>query len=262
VPGPLKRVVRRQVGRLPVWELRLKLLRSPDTLRLWIGEVREGRHARKHLVPLPHARVATIIPTYKRGPELHEAIRSALDQTVTDQVVVVVDDGGGLPDDLPDDPRLFAFSLTRNYGTVGVTRNVGIRASQSQYLAFLDDDNIWEPNHLAISLAALEGGAGLTYTALRREAPDGTLVDILSVPFDRKVARDHAFADASAIVVRRGKGTFFSRVPRRRGDFPREDWELAYRLSRRLRVEHLDEATVVYRVHDGSFFSAWGSASD
>jgi hypothetical protein len=49
----------------------------------------------------------------------------------------------------------------------------------------------------------------------------------------------------------------FSRTPRRRGDFPGEDWELAYRLSRRLATVHVPEPTVIYRVHGGSNFTDW-----
>jgi glycosyltransferase involved in cell wall biosynthesis len=261
VQAGFKRVVRRHVGRLPVWEWRLRILRAPETARLRWGEHSEVRNAKRALPALPSAEVATIIPTYKRGHELFEAIDSALAQTVRDQIVVVVDDAGGLPDSLPDDPRLFAISLTRNYGTVGVTRNVGIRITQSRFLAFLDDDNTWEPDHLELALASHRRGNQLTYSSLRRVDESGSLVDVFSIPFDRRYARDHPFADASAIVVQRGKGVVFSRVPRRKGDFPREDWEFVYRLSRRLRTELVPEPTVTYRVHGGSYFSAWGSGS-
>ena len=51
-------------------------------------------------------------------------MRSALAQTVSDQLVVVVDDGGGLPE-LPRDGRVVAIRLTRNYGCLGMVRNVG-----------------------------------------------------------------------------------------------------------------------------------------
>jgi glycosyltransferase involved in cell wall biosynthesis len=204
----------------------------------------------------PVASVAVVIPTYRRPRQLVDAIESVLAQTWSDLAVVVIDDGAGLPP-LPVDERLFAYSLSRNCGVAGVVRNVGIRASASRYLAFLDDDNLWRPEHLEVALAAHDAGAELTYSALERRHADGTGKDVLSVPFDRTRMREEGFCDTNTIVVRRGPRVRFSRVPIRHGEFPLEDWELVYRLSRRLRTVHVDEPTVHYLVHDGSFFTDW-----
>jgi glycosyltransferase involved in cell wall biosynthesis len=202
------------------------------------------------------ASVSTIIPTHRRPEQLVEAVESALAQTMDDLVVVVIDDGAGLPR-LPDDERVFAHSLSRNCGAAGVVRNVGIRSSASRYLAFLDDDNVWKPNHLEVALAAHARGAELTYSALDRVRPDGSLRDVLSVPFDRDRMRTEGISDTNTIVVRRLRPVRFSRIPQRRGDFPGEDWELVFRLSRRLRTEHLPVSTARYLVHEDSFFTDW-----
>ena len=134
-----------------------------------------------------------IITTYKRHDLLVRAIRSALDQTIKDTLVLVVDDGGGLPDlrMFASDPRLFACSLSDDMGFVSLGKNVGIRLTRLKYVAFLDDDNTWEPGHLAVALGALEGqrssaAPGYVYTAVMRNFPDGRLYDILSVDFDRR----------------------------------------------------------------------------
>jgi glycosyltransferase involved in cell wall biosynthesis len=199
------------------------------------------------------ASVATIIPTFRRPDLLVEAVSSALAQTMGDLVVVVIDDGGGLPR-LPDDARLFAYSLSRNCGVAGVVRNVAIRASASRYLAFLDDDNVWRPNHLEVALAAHAQGAELTYSSLDRVLPDGSLRDVLAMPFDRGRLREEPLSDTNTIVVRRHRYVRFSRVPLAHGEFPSEDWELVYRLSRRLRTEHIPVSTARYLVHDDSYF--------
>ncbi|MCZ9339840.1 glycosyltransferase family 2 protein, partial [Streptomyces sp. TRM76130] len=102
----------------------------------------ETRRLAADLPAPPTALVATVIATHRRPEALRAAVRSALAQTVRDQVVIVVDDGAGLPG-LPDDPRLSAVSLSRNTGVAGVVRNVGIRLTRSRYVAFLDDDNLW-----------------------------------------------------------------------------------------------------------------------
>ena len=251
-----KRLVRENVGVLPFFEYRLRLRRVPEVIRLRRREDAEVERASRRLGGVPTARVATVIPTYRRARELVVAVRSALAQTVADHVVIVVDDGAGLPA-LPDDPRLVAVSLSQNIGVVGVVRNVGIRISESEFLAFLDDDNEWDPDHLRYSLAAHARGAEFTYTGLHRVTSGGETVDVLSLPFDRRALRETGYVDASTIVVRRRPGVLFSRTPRRFGEFPREDWELAWRLSRRMRVEHLPEATVRYVVHEGSHFTDW-----
>lgn len=253
----LKALLRREIGYRVISETRLRLMRAGPTLLLRRREAFEVNRARVTLNRSPSALVATIIPTYQRHTLLLRAVESALQQSVADQVVVVVDDGGGLPT-LPDDPRLTAISLSRNCGVVGVVRNVGIRVSESKFIAFLDDDNEWTPNHLEVSLAAHTGGADLTYTALQRVRPDGTPYgDALSWPFHRQRLLNEKSVDASTIVVSRGPGVLFSRVPRWLGDVPGADWELVFRLSRKMQTVHVPVVTVKYLVNPDSYYTPW-----
>lgn len=213
------------------------------------------------LSQLPAARVATVIATYRRPEMLCRAVLSALAQSVRDQVVIVVDDGGGLPE-LPEDSRLYAFSLAVNSATLGVVRNVGIRLSRSSYVAFLDDDNEWEARHLEVALAALEGGAvcrrpDVVYTAVQRFLADGSLMDVLSTPFNRKLLRRTNYVDANSLVMRRFGGLHLSRLRRSRAQNPCEDWELVYRLSRRRRVALVPAKTVRYLVNPESYYFTW-----
>ncbi|MFI6931696.1 glycosyltransferase family 2 protein [Streptomyces sp. NPDC050287] len=248
-------------GWLVLFEFRNKVLLAPSALMLRRLETAETRRLAA-AVPLPAALVATVIATHRRPDELRAAVRSALAQTVRDQVVVVVDDGAGLPE-LPDDPRLFAVSLARNTGVAGVVRNVGIRLSRSRYVAFLDDDNQWEPDHLERALAVLESphGPDGVYTALRRILPDGTERDILSVPFDRRRAARESFLDTNAFVARRNGALHFSRLRRTPEVLPREDWELVHRYSRSHSVRHIPHATVRYLVNPDSFYTTWSGGA-
>lgn len=241
-------------GTWPLFEARNKVLHWPSAMRALAAERAEVRRLRS-LVDVPPALVATIVPTYRRPDSLVRAVRSALDQTVRDHVVVVVDDGGGLPP-LPADDRLVTVSLARNTGRAGVVRNVGIALSRSTYLAFLDDDNEWRPHHLATALGALRT-ADLVYLGMQRVHADGTLRDVSARPFSRRGMREACFVDTNQIVVRRGRGTWFSRLPRSGPKRPGEDWELAWRLSRRLRVVGVPETTVTYLVNPDSYFTRW-----
>jgi hypothetical protein len=253
-------LLKRAFGWLVLFELRNKVLLLPSAVRLRRLEDAETRRLAAVVEPVPEALVATVIATHRRPDALRAAVASALAQTVRDQVVIVVDDGAGLPG-LPDDPRLFAVSLARNTAVAGVVRNVGIRLTRSRYVAFLDDDNLWEPDHLERALAVLEspGGPDGVYTALRRVLPDGTERDVLSVEFDRRLAARESFLDTNAFVARRDGSLRFSRLRRTPEVLPREDWELVYRYSRGHTVRHVPHATVRYLVNPGSFYTTWSS---
>ena len=251
----LRRALRSRFGLWPVHEARNKVLRSPGALRAWVVERREISRLRAEIGPRT-ARVVTVVPTFQRPELLAKAVRSALEQDVPGHVVVVVDDGAGLTG-LPDDPRVIGVSLAKHRGHSGLVRNVGLGLVDSEYAAFLDDDNTWRPDHLRLTLAALADGADVVYTALERVLPDGTLMDVLSQPFDRHLMREKAFVDTNAIVVRRDRGVRFSRIRRRRGVRPPVDWEFVWRLSRTRRTVHVPEATVRYMVNPGSYFTHW-----
>lgn len=255
--GPWE-LLKRRFGWLVLYELRNKVLLAPGAVRLRRFEDAETARLARVLGRRPTAQVATVIATHRRPEALLRAVRSALDQSVRDHVVLVVDDGAGLPE-LPADPRLFAVSLSRNTGVAGVVRNVGIRLTASRYVAFLDDDNLWEPEHLQEALGALTapGGPDGVYTALRRVRPDGTDMDVLSVPFDRRRSAHEAFLDTNAFVARRVPALRFSRLRRTPEVLPREDWELIRRYSRAHRVAHLARPTVRYLVNPGSFYTSW-----
>jgi glycosyltransferase involved in cell wall biosynthesis len=206
---------------------------------------------------MPEATIACIIPTFKRPKGLLKAIDSVLAQRRQDFVIIVVDDGAGLPP-LPADPRIFAVSLSRNSAVLGLVRNVGIRLSQSEYVAFLDDDNVWTERHLAAAIDGLERGADLVYTAVRRTKLDGSKLDILSKPFDRKrFSNETSWVDSNSVVLRRSSCPPFSRLPRTRYTLPKEDWEFVWRVSRRANVVHVPEVTVEYFVNPDSYYTSW-----
>lgn len=251
-------LLKRLFGWLVLFEARNKVVLAPSAWRLRRVEDAEVRRLAAGGVRPPHALVATVVATHRRPAQLLRAVDSALAQTVADHVVIVVDDGAGLPE-LPADPRLFAVSLSRNTAVAGVVRNVGIRLTRSAYVAFLDDDNLWEPTHLETALAALRapGGPDAVYTALRRLRPDGGEHDVLSVPFDRRRAAHTSFLDTNAFVARRTRALHFSRLRRTPEVLPREDWELIRRYARRHRVRHVPEPTVRYLINPESFYTSW-----
>ena len=257
VSSRARRALRDTFGLWPMHEAatRAKLgHRVPALKRFEDAEVARLRPRTRHL---PAALVATVMPTYKRPELLQEAVESALGQTVKDHVVIVVDDGGGLPT-LPHDPRLVAVGLSHNTHVLGLVRNVGIRLTRSRFIAFLDDDNTWRADHLEAALVGLAEGADLVYTAVERRRGDGSVHDVLSTPFDRITFRDSSsYVDANSLVVRRGPDAIFSRIPRVRATLPKEDWEFVHRFAKRHVVTHVTAPTVRYLVNEESYYTAW-----
>jgi glycosyltransferase involved in cell wall biosynthesis len=257
----LKKRLRARYGWLPLEELRNKVMLGHTAVGLRRFERTEIQRLLRTMPGgvRPQARVATVILTYKRPEGLRRAVASVLAQTVRDQVVVVMDDGGGQIPDLPDDPRLFVRSLRHNINVLGVTRNIGMGLTDSPYVAFLDDDNAWHPHHLETALARLDADTppDAVYTAMNRILPDGTRHDVLSVDFDRKLAWERCFLDSNPLVVRRTSDLHFSRLRRSSSVAPKEDWELVYRFSKRHKVEHIPEPTVDYTVNPDSYWTTW-----
>ncbi|WP_144799993.1 glycosyltransferase family 2 protein [Halorubrum depositum] len=103
--------------------------------------------------------VSVIIPTYNRADVLPRSIDSALDQTLEDVEVVVVDDASD--DDTAsvvneyDDSRLTYLEHETNRGG-SAARNTGIEAATGDYIALLDSDDVWAPTKLEQQVETLE----------------------------------------------------------------------------------------------------------
>lgn len=113
--------------------------------------------------------VSVVLPTYNRAWCLERAVRSVLAQDFQDWSLHIVDDGSddGTPQ-LCDrmrslvGPRLDVLRLER--GGVSAARNAGAALGSSEWIAFLDSDDVWLPQKLGVQLVAAEtSGAGLVY---------------------------------------------------------------------------------------------------
>jgi glycosyltransferase involved in cell wall biosynthesis len=97
--------------------------------------------------------VSVIIPAYNAGPYIAETLDSVLRQTHPHREIIVVDDGS--TDDTLHrlEPYRAAIRYIRqaNLG-VGAARNAGLRVASGDYIAFLDADDLWRPEKLALQL--------------------------------------------------------------------------------------------------------------
>ena len=119
---------------------------------------------------LPSPKVSVVVPTYNRSTFLSRALDSVLAQTYTDFELIVVDDHSSDATQLTigrysNDPRVRGLRHERNMGQSNAL-NTGIAAARGEYVAFLDDDDVWLPPKLAMQVPVLDSASskvGLVY---------------------------------------------------------------------------------------------------
>ncbi|MFA5295892.1 MAG: glycosyltransferase family A protein [Methanoregulaceae archaeon] len=115
--------------------------------------------------------VSVIIPLYNKKNYIGRTIQSVLDQTISDFEIIVIDDGSldGSSDVVKSfhDNRIQLF-WQKNQG-VSAARNNGVRRASADFIAFLDADDEWLPNHLGtlLKLRNTYPDAGAFTTAYR-----------------------------------------------------------------------------------------------
>jgi glycosyltransferase involved in cell wall biosynthesis len=179
-------------------------------------------------IPMPKAsnatpKVSVIIPSFKTAHFMAACLDSVFAQTFQDLEAIVVNDGS------PDTPELekvlapyierygdrLVYIKQENKRAAGA-RNNAIRNARGEYVAFLDSDDTWMPDHLAnqMQLFAADPAVGLTYSnglvgmpgkerefmkrcPSRGEATFGSLlVERCQIPISTVVARRDAIMKA------------------------------------------------------------------
>lgn len=216
--------------------------------------------------------VSIVIPCYKMGKFLPEALASVAAQTHKSWEVIAVDDAdpeGGTQRIVEDfarrhpDHRVVCIRHEENKG-LGAARNTGIDAGMGELLAFLDPDDIWLPGYLGRMVGALHADTRASVANARvalfgvlygRELPEDT--PYVLQPWEIECFPDSLavtnFIAPSATVMRRSamdKVGRFATAPETRYV---EDYDLWIRLVEAgCRFVLLDEVLVRYRKHSGA----------
>jgi glycosyltransferase involved in cell wall biosynthesis len=131
-------------------------------------------------------RVDVIIPVYNAASTVAESVESVLRQTFRDFDVIAVDDGSTDTSGqvLAGYGAQIKVLAQTNRG-LSAARNAGVRLGTAEYLAFLDADDIWEPEMLERTVAALDRSphSVLAYT-------DVTIIDSSGRPLDTALVSD------------------------------------------------------------------------
>ena len=98
--------------------------------------------------------ISIVTPVYNSENYIEETIKSVLEQSYTDWEWILVDDGSADRSaeiiEQYNDSRI-RLIRQKNKGAAAA-RNRGIEAAKGRYIAFLDADDIWDPNKLTNSL--------------------------------------------------------------------------------------------------------------
>jgi glycosyltransferase involved in cell wall biosynthesis len=140
-------------------------------------------------------RISVIVTTYNQAAYIAPALDSVLAQTSAPDEIVVVDDGStdATPDVIAPYRDRIMYIHQPNQG-VAQSRNTGIRATQGDLLAFLDGDDLWEPDKLAVQMAAAAAH------------PQSALVAVNGIQFsETRITRDSLFPPQIARLFELGR---------------------------------------------------------
>ena len=196
-----------------------------------------------------------MIPAYNAAPYVQQAVDSVLRQTYPDVEVLVVDDGS--TDDTA--ARLATYGerirvVRQANAGVARARNAGTASARGRYVAFLDADDIWQPEKIHEQLDALARAPGhrACYSAFSSVSSDLMPRPVSRTPRQGVLLEDLLFlgnvvGTPSTVVCERDLllevGGFDPALS------TGADWDLWLRLALRTGFEYIDEPLVTYRIH-------------
>jgi glycosyltransferase involved in cell wall biosynthesis len=208
---------------------------------------------------MTHIDVSVVMPTRNRHLLLALALRSVLHQQDVELEVIVVDEASN--DETPamlasiGDARVRVIRNERPLG-VSAARNSGAAVSRGEWLAFLDDDDLWAPNKVARQIhAAEEAGRQWAYTGTVNITGHCRIVcgraPLTSDEVVRALPHYNAIpGGGSNIIMRRDTwktvGPFDTRLRNT------EDWEMWIRLAKHGSPARVCSPLLAYRVHEGN----------
>ena len=105
--------------------------------------------------------ITVIMPAYNAEKTIRQAVNSVIAQTVKDWELIVIDDGStdntvAILTELADSDSRIRFLQNEKNSGVSYTRNRAVALAKGKWIAFLDSDDIWQPEKLQKQLELSE----------------------------------------------------------------------------------------------------------
>lgn len=207
--------------------------------------------------------VSVIVPTHSRPEMLKETLRSILNQTYRNLEIIVVNDAGleveNIVTGLNHEKNITYVRHGINRG-LAASRNTGIRVATGKYIAYLDDDDIFYPNHLDTLVNFLENSDykiaySDSYRAQQVKEGEGYRIVNRDIPYSIDFNRDLLLAqNISPVLCFVHERSCVDEV----GFFDEtltthEDWDYWIRMSMKYDFAHIKDVTAEFRWRcDGS----------
>jgi glycosyltransferase involved in cell wall biosynthesis len=207
--------------------------------------------------------VSVIVPTCNRPDFLVEAVKSILDQSYQDFEIIVVNDGEADVEHvlrpLNKKNNITCVNHPCNRG-LSAARNTGVRLARGKYMAYLDDDDIFYPDHLETLVLSLEqsefkvayADAYRAHQVLKDGVYEVVQRDLVySIDFSKELLLIQNISPVQCFlhekVCLEQAGLFDETLT------THEDWDLWIRLSRIYDFRHIKKVTSEFRSReDGS----------
>ena len=208
--------------------------------------------------------VSVVIPTFNQADYLSEALVCVLKQTYSNWEAFVVNNNStdhtlSIVKSV-NDHRIHVINFS-NDGVIARSRNLGIRESRGEFIAFLDSDDLWEDQKLMRSVESLDRGADLVCHA-ERWFGGGSPDRIVKYGPPRRATYEALLVkgnciSTSATVIRREVVNTLGGF-RDRADFgTTEDYDLWLRVAQHgFRIDFIEETLGSFRRHSSSASSS------
>lgn len=206
------------------------------------------------------SKVSVIIPAYNSAQFIAATIRSVLEQTYPNIEIIVVDDGSTdatleVLDGFSDQIKIFS----KPNGGPASARNLAIRNSTGDFIAFLDGDDLWMPEKLAEQVSFMNAHAeiGMTYSEAimfaeiaGQQQVHGKIGYTGETSFCHLLLGDHI--PNSTVLMRRECTDKIGLLNESRELVAVEDYEYWLRLARAYPIKAINKPLAFYRVHSSN----------
>ena len=200
--------------------------------------------------------ISVVITTFNRKNFLKETLDSKQKQSFTDFEIIIVDNYS------EDRTKTFVinhpnkkirFYQNKNNGIIAINRNFGIRKARGKYIAFCDDDDLWEANKLKLQINFIKRhNICLCYSNAKSFNHNGVICEkyvrrIVKKNYYKELLWGNFIPNSSVIV---SKKCFNDLGLLNENNLIREDYDMWLRISEKYLIGGVDEATIFYRIHD------------